>query len=422
MAMSGVMEKLVWLVLPKLVNSKNNVVKTRLPISLGLLEIILFEVNRLFHAQQYLRITYKVLFMLSYYGLFRVGELAAGPHQIKAKDIHVAAHKPILKIILHSSKTHGRYSLPQKVKITQEPTIKRKKHNFCPFQLMWEFLALHRGYYLDTEPLFILQGDIPIRMEMVQNILRTILNRLSLDSCLYDCHSCRIGRASDLYKANFSLTFICRVGRWLSNAVFKYLRSWGPSISSRLWLIYSKIYFILLSEPKACDTIWIIGDSFVATTYEKATCMPMVHQKYYIKDVYDTLAFFNTSQFDVNLLSRLRNILTTALNQNDKFPRLIIITLDNDLLRYINHRKFSILLETSSLLEWLVAEFHDLVDKYKNHLPSKCLSTNFPHFLWFGIPTHESFIDNDLRIKFNHGLECIIPKFKNMSLLLPKKG
>ena len=72
-------------------------VKTRLPINKSLLEIILFEVGRIFDndevSQPYLEKLYKCLFVIAYYGLFRIGELAESQHSVRAKDVHVAGNK-----------------------------------------------------------------------------------------------------------------------------------------------------------------------------------------------------------------------------------------------------------------------------------------------------------------------------------------
>ena len=54
---------------------KNNRVYSRLPILKGLLEIILFELERYFLNQPYLELLYKSLFVLAYYGMMRIGEL-----------------------------------------------------------------------------------------------------------------------------------------------------------------------------------------------------------------------------------------------------------------------------------------------------------------------------------------------------------
>ena len=64
----------------------NDQVKTRLPIHCGLLEVLLFEIQRQYSAlQPYLSLLYKTIFIIGYYGLFRIGELSEGPHVIKAK-------------------------------------------------------------------------------------------------------------------------------------------------------------------------------------------------------------------------------------------------------------------------------------------------------------------------------------------------
>ena len=170
------------------------------------------------------------------------------------------------------------------------------------------------------------------------------------------------------------------------------------------------------------ESIWIVGDTFVASSYEKTLHMDSVQKKLYMRDKYDVFAFLNNSHFDTNFLSRLRNVLVTAFNQNDKLPRIILIVLDNDLLRFINHRKFGVQLESATLQEWLLQEVNQVVNQRFAQLPNKCIKPGFPHVVWFGLPLHDVFIDNDLRIKFNHGFECEVLKFKNMSLLLPKKG
>ena len=97
---------------------ENDVVKCRLPIHGHLLEALLFELQRYYDSQLYLMIMFKAIFSLAYYGLMRIGELTSGPHVVKAKDIHVGKNKDKILIILHSSKTHGKESLPQKIKIS----------------------------------------------------------------------------------------------------------------------------------------------------------------------------------------------------------------------------------------------------------------------------------------------------------------
>ena len=100
---------------------QNDRVLIRLPIRSNLLENILFQVQRKFKTQPYLEMLYKVIFLLQYYGLMRIGELVISTtdkHTLRAANIHAADNKEKLLIILYSSKTHGHYSRPQQIKIT----------------------------------------------------------------------------------------------------------------------------------------------------------------------------------------------------------------------------------------------------------------------------------------------------------------
>ena len=81
----------------------NDRVTTRLPIHKGLVELILFEIKRMFTDQPVLETMYTAWFLLAYYGLFRVGELAFDDHMVKAKDVHIGINKNKLLFILYTS-------------------------------------------------------------------------------------------------------------------------------------------------------------------------------------------------------------------------------------------------------------------------------------------------------------------------------
>ena len=63
----------------KLVNDR---IRTRLPINCNLLELILFELQRVFHKnrQQYIQLLYKTMFALAHYGLMRGSEITNSEH------------------------------------------------------------------------------------------------------------------------------------------------------------------------------------------------------------------------------------------------------------------------------------------------------------------------------------------------------
>ena len=91
----------------KTCKSKNDVYKTRLPISKYLLEYILFKVERIFVAE-FTILLYQTAFLIAYYGLLRVGEITDSQHVIKAKNVLVGKNKDKLLIVLYSSKTHSK--------------------------------------------------------------------------------------------------------------------------------------------------------------------------------------------------------------------------------------------------------------------------------------------------------------------------
>ena len=179
---------------------------------------------------------YSALFALAYYDLLRVGELTAGEHPIRAKDIHVAHNKNKILIILYTSKTHGKESRPQEIKIssvtedqdTQYELVRKYNRFFCPFQLLRKYMVARGEYDVLDEQLFIFSDCQPVRPSHANRVLNKVLKKLNQDDSLYSFHSFRVGRASDLFnKFNYSISRIKQIGRWKLSAVYRYL--WGIS-------------------------------------------------------------------------------------------------------------------------------------------------------------------------------------------------
>ena len=202
---------------------ENDTLKVRLLIDVKLLEILLFEVKQVFRKDMYLEKMYKAVLLLGYYRLMHVGELTLSPHVLKAKDIHIARNKNKLLIVLYSSKTHSNCNNPQEIKITG--TMAKKVNFFCPFKAIRSFIDIRGSYLSDDELFFILQGRLPLKAEHIRNMLRRLLSNVNLNSSLYDTHSLRIGRTCQLFKMGISIEKIKKIGRWKSNAVYRYIRN-----------------------------------------------------------------------------------------------------------------------------------------------------------------------------------------------------
>ena len=212
----------------RLINDK---VHTRLPIQCGLLELILFEIQRTFRTQcqPYLEKLYKAIFALCYYGLMRVGEVVKSEsyHAVRASNVHIATNKIKILIVLYSSKTHGQERRPQKIVANNiERSGKYMNRYFCPFDLMKDYLKI-RGDYINVDDQFFIFGDGGmVTATHTRKLLKETINKLGLDGSLYGMHSLRVGRTSDLIKYNYSVDEVRRMGRWRSNVVYKYIRSW----------------------------------------------------------------------------------------------------------------------------------------------------------------------------------------------------
>ena len=214
----------------------NDRVKQRLPIRHGLLELIFSELSRIFgESQPYLENLYQSLFSMAYYGLMRVGELTLSTHVLRAKNIHVAHNKNKIMIVLYTSKTHGKESRPQEIKISESQRIQNssvgfkcchfEQNIFCPFKMVRKYMALRGGYGDDLEQFFIFRDRSPVKPTHARTVLYQTLESLGLDTHFYDFVSFRSGRASDMLKYGYSVEQIKFAGRWKSNAVYNYIKT-----------------------------------------------------------------------------------------------------------------------------------------------------------------------------------------------------
>ena len=172
-------------------------------------EVILFEVHRRYGKNQvYLASLYKALFIMCYYGMMHVGEVTESQHVLKAKNIHIALNKDKLLLILYTSKTHGLWTGPQKIKITSnrnEKTGSYLHRNFCPFTILRQYLKLRGDYIDEDEQFFIFSDRSPVKAFHASNLLKKILKSVGIDETLYAMHSFRIGRTSDLVKFGYPI-------------------------------------------------------------------------------------------------------------------------------------------------------------------------------------------------------------------------
>ena len=218
-------------------------IKPRFPIRHKFLEVIFCETQRKFALlnQPFLEILYVTAYLLLYFGMMRVGEVAAGDHSILARNIHYSKQEKKIMIMLYTSKTHSLADEPQQIRISENNHIEVQSHNrkwneftkvnhrnnFCPVKWFNRYVKVRGGGYLNkSEQFFIFSDGSPLTARHLRSTLRQIIQKLGLNKKLYDVHSFRIGRATDLFRQGISVEKIKELGRWKSNAVYKYLKNY----------------------------------------------------------------------------------------------------------------------------------------------------------------------------------------------------
>ena len=201
----------------------NNGVRMRLPIQKGLLQLFLGEIDHIFgniRNQPYLNTLYKTVFITAYYGLFRIGEVSKGSHPVLARDVHISDHKNKLLFLLRTLKMNWLDSKPQTVRISSTSRVSGRFH---PFELLREFLEKRDQYECNSEPFFVFSDGSAVTPANLRKVLSLGLQSCKVDDKLYSFHSLRIGRSVDLWKVGVKISEICKIGRWRSNTVYRYL-------------------------------------------------------------------------------------------------------------------------------------------------------------------------------------------------------
>ena len=136
---------------------------------------------------------------------------------------------------------------------------------------------------------------------------------------------------------------------------------------------------------------------------------------------YDVKAFVSRrdKSHNRNVLGRIYNNLVHAINEHTSLPKLVVMVLDDDIIKDVHHRGSGTTIKIGMLLNWLVNECGKAMQEYKNYLPAKAKRSNMGQFLWICPPTHKYFgeVSNDRRTRFTDCLQRIVSIHSNMSCL-----
>ena len=195
----------------------------RLPISRPVLHEL---VGSLGHttSSAFQRTLYSAMFLLAFFGFFRIGELAAkstnsGGAVVQYNQLHFLTQKGnvhMIKIRITQFK-YNTSNRPFDILIEREVSSP-----FCPVQAMLNFCK-NRGH--QPGPLFCYTDMSPVTVSQFNAVLHRCLIFCGLDTSRYKGHSFRIGAACYAADKGFSDAQIRALGRWKSDAFKLYIRS-----------------------------------------------------------------------------------------------------------------------------------------------------------------------------------------------------
>ena len=155
---------------------------TYLTIRRSVLNLLLNSVEGYFgdNPQPFLLKLYRALLSMTYFGLFRIGEVTNSSHVVKAWDVHIGTNKNKLLFVLHTSKTHDKSKKPQLIKVSEVSKSKQimKQHAQndvnCPFRILKEYLQECGRRKTEEEQFFVFSDNSPVQRYHFRQMLKKL--------------------------------------------------------------------------------------------------------------------------------------------------------------------------------------------------------------------------------------------------------
>ena len=103
------------------------------------------------------------------------------------------------------------------------------------------------------------------------------------------------------------------------------------------------ITYLFSEIPPAYKKIWILGDQFVTNSLEDYFQKRRISEyNGFMKEHFDVTGFCSSkyTSSDTNAVSRMRNILTTVMQKQPLLPKYVVIVIDDDLIKYLDHEGY----------------------------------------------------------------------------------
>lgn len=201
---------------------KNDQVHYRCGISKNMTKELVRAVKELFldQGQEYLYYLYRAVFLTAYYGMFRIGEIGESPHALKSADVKKSLNKEKFLMVLRSSKTHGKGDHPHTVSIPQVVDVQEDENIFDPFVAIQDYMSRKP----QSTQFFVHSDGSPLKTHQIRKAFKKTLKCAHFDPEIFDFHSYRVGRASDLLSSSVPFEIVKKWGNWKSDSIWKYFK------------------------------------------------------------------------------------------------------------------------------------------------------------------------------------------------------
>ena len=122
-----------------------------------------------------------------------------------------------------------------------------------------------------------------------------------------------------------------------------------------------------------------------------------------------------------NLLTRITDTFTEAVNKNGKLSRFIIFVLDDDIIQFTKFDKVGVATLFGRYLQFIIDEVKVVIEERKSQLPKKAIKVSYPVVYWLAAPYHSNWHNDWLRGKYNLCLESIVKQKSNMHVIKIKE-
>ena len=161
------------------------------------------------------------------------------------------------------------------------------------------------------------------------------------------------------------------------------------------------------------EELGLIGDDFLTKASghlmnQSAVQESVQEYEYFMKDNFQIKIFSGSSlELNKSIMGRTLNQLVNVIKERKKFPKVIVMVLDDDLLGYINQDE-GISEILGQITHWLTAEITKIIENYKDKLPGKALHAGYPQIVWMAPPLNCNFNNNIARNKLGKSMKASI--------------